>query len=230
MAKIFDRLKARFLELRLIKTRQSLEWTETEADELPQMTERRIAEKLGKRVARINARLKKSAFAACDKSEYIDAVNAQKLRKYDMRAFMRYRAVNHAAAKAIFSATDDAARAAATEAQSAGIAELERKRAEFVQKLDAQKREFLQKYPTSDGAEYDALKAELESEYAEYESALKADGAARLKTELAKLDAKKQKYAAAVEALKSKIKSEITLPDAWPVSYTHMTLPPILLV
>lgn len=214
MAKMFDKIAAHFVEARLIRARQNREWTNTEILELPAMQERKNQKLLAQKQKSFNSALEKSAFAACDKTEYIDDVIAKKLRKYDVRHFMSYRAAYHAAARAIFAATDagesyDAAFAALGEK----TAKLREKREAYVAKLEAQKQAFLQNNPSSDSAEYDRLRAEYEKQYDEYAAQLEQNSERYIAERKAKLEAKAKKYEQKEQELKAKITSNVELPQ-----------------
>ena len=214
MAKMFDKIAAYFVEVRLRKARQNREWTITEIEELPSMQERKNQKLLAKKQSSLNRMLKKSAFAACDKTEYIDDIIAKKLRKFDVRQFMSYRAAYHSAGRAIFAAADkgisyDAAFAALGEK----TAKLNKKRSEYVAKLQAKKQAFLQSNPSSDSAEYDRLRAEYEKQYDDYAEQLNNKSEQYIKERKAKLEAKAQKYEKQERELKAKTASDVQLPD-----------------
>lgn len=218
MAKMFDKISAhfgkivaRFAETRLIRVRQNREWTDTEIEELPAMQERKNKALLAKKQSRFNAKLQKAAFAACDKDEYFRDVYDKKLRRFDVRQFMSYRAAYHAAARAIF-ATADGNCDAALAAMNERIAKLEGKRAEFVVKLDKARSEFLSKNPSADSAEYDRLRAEYEKQYDEYAAELERKSESYIAARTAKLQAKSEKYAQKERALKAKVISDVQLP------------------
>ena len=214
MAKTFDKIAAYFVGTRLRKARQNREWTTTEIEELPSMQESKNQKLLAKKQNSLNKMLGKSAFTACDKTEYIDDIIAGKLRKFDVRQFMSYRAAYHAAARAIFAAADaggnyDAAFATLGEK----TAKLKQKRDEYVTKLEAQKQEFLKNNPSSDSAEYDRLRAEYEKQYDEYAEQLEKNSEQYIQKRKEKLEARAQKYEKQEQELKAKITSDVQLPD-----------------
>ena len=178
------------------------------------MQERKNQNSLARKQNSLNRMLGKSAFAACDKAEYIDDINAKKLRNFDVRQFMSYRAAYHSAARAIFKAADtgenyDAAFAALNDR----TAKLKQKRDEYVAKLEAKKQSFLQKNPSSDSTEYDKLRAEYEKQYDDYAEQLKQKSEQYINQRKEKLEARAQKYELKEQQLKAKITTAVEMPD-----------------
>ena len=214
MAKIFDKIVSRFVETRLRKTRQSREWKNTEIEELPAMQQRKNNALLAKKQNSLNKALEKSAFNACDKTDYIEDALAKKQRKYDVRQFMSYRVAYHSAAKAIFAAVGTGAsydEALAKLKQKTD--NLKQKREAYVAKLDAQKQTFLQNNGTSDSAEYDKLRAEYEKQYDEYAATLAQNSEKYIAERKAKLQAKAHKCELKEKAYKEKLTSHVELPQ-----------------
>ena len=89
---------------KLVKLRQSYDWTREELNGLKEKYEIKKQRMLSKFVSVSNKKLQKSAFLACDKAEYAQAELEQRLQKYDVKAYMKQRRVNHSAVKAIFKA------------------------------------------------------------------------------------------------------------------------------
>ena len=89
-------------ENKIAKLRKAYEWAEIELDSLDEMYEEKKQAKLDKKARRANKRLARPAFLACDKAEYLDALNAEKLCEFDMRNYLSYRAAYHKAARSIF--------------------------------------------------------------------------------------------------------------------------------
>ena len=50
----------------------------------------------------VNKKLENLAFQACNKEEYAQSILDEKLQKYDIKMYMKQRAINHGAAKKIF--------------------------------------------------------------------------------------------------------------------------------
>lgn len=214
MAKIFDKIASRFNEIRLIRARQAREWTDTELKELPAMAERRTASRLSRKQKSLNRRLKPAAFKACDKAEYIDSMLAEKLRRYDVRKFMSYRAAYHSAAKAIFKAKKNGENYdAALEALAQKTAALDEKRVEYVKKLEETRARFLAENPSSDDAEYNELRSACEKEFDEYKAELEKTTAEKTARRTDRLQQKKHKREAKEQELKAKIKSDVEMPE-----------------
>lgn len=213
MAKIWDNAFSSHAR-QLMKLRLSRKWLQDELDALPgQLTEKHTAS-LQRYAAKLNKRLEKPAFAACDKALYADSILADKLQRYDRKDYLRRRAIQHRCAKDIFArirdgkAWDDVL---ATQRQQ--FAAVQDKRDRYVARLMSQKQAFLTKHPTSDSAGYDALHQQC---LTEYEQVAQARGTA-LENTILRRSQKLEKKIAAIDAkiarLEATTNSHIQLPD-----------------
>lgn len=166
MAKILDKLVPSSAQ-RIIKLRQSCDWINIELSELQGVYDAKKQKALDKFIAKANKRLASAAYLACDKGEYADTVMAKKLQEYDVKKYLSHRAANHKAAKAIFKAIKEKQPyAPALETLSEEEKKLSADRSAFVKKLSDEKAAFLSRGGNSDSYRYDALRQQIEKEYA----------------------------------------------------------------
>ena len=102
MEKILDKILPP-TAARSIKLHQKYDWLKTEGEFLPAKYEAKKEKTKNRFIYKANKKLSSAAYLVCDKVEYADSVMAEKLRKFDISNYMRHRAANHKAAKAIFS-------------------------------------------------------------------------------------------------------------------------------
>ena len=201
-------------QVRLVKLRQALDFYRGDLDSLEEKYNLRLEKKLDAFLIKANKKLKKSAFDACDKEEYANAVILEKLQKYDVKAYMQQRRINHGASKKIFAAMRKGENISSIlDHRQKQMAELNAKRERFVASLEEKKSAFIQKHGETNGTEYDKLRKALEAEYLEKEKALKYDFSQKCDAERIKLEAKIAKLEESIAILKSKNASSITLPD-----------------
>ncbi len=199
---------------KLAKVRKNYQWTKAEIDSLPEIYENKKRQSLEKLEIKFNKQLEKAAFNACDKGQYIDCENSQKLQAFDVKQYMQYRAANHAAAKAIFKAIK-----AGTDYKdvfvkhSADISKLKENRKAFISELENKKAAFIANNPTSDGSEYAKLKSSLDQEYKAAENALTVKFQKEIEEKTAKLNQKLQQYSAQIESLKAAAVQNNELPE-----------------
>ena len=199
---------------KLVKLRQNYDWTLEELKGLDEKYESKKQKEMKKFIASANKKLAKSAFIACDKEQYAQAELEAKLQKYDVRAYMSQRKVNHSAVKAIFKAVSAGeGYEAVLEKRKAEMAVLNEKRAKYVASLEAKKQEFLAKNNVTDVSAYNELKASLEAERSAKEKALEEKLYAKRDAEKAKLEAKLAKLSEQIETLKKNSSESHKLPD-----------------
>lgn len=199
---------------KLVKLRQSYDWTVEELHALDEKYESKKQKTMNKLIATANKKLAKSAFMACDKEEYARAELEAKLQKYDVRAYMSQRKVNHSAVKAIFKAVaagEDYS--AVLEKRSAEMKALNEKRAKYIASLEAKKQSFLAKNTVTDKTVYEAQRAVIEAQLSEKERELDEKYGAKRNAETAKLEAKLGKLGADIETLKKNTVASHKLPD-----------------
>lgn len=213
MAKILDNLLPS-PQKKLMKVRLSRQWLDDQLRALPHQLAEKRDQKLLSYGQKLERELTKSAFAACDKALYADHCLAEDLQHYDVKQYMRHRAVNHGCVKTIFSCIHGGKDwASALEKQKQQMDALRQARAAFVSKQEAKKAAFLQKHSTSDTAAYDTLKAKLQAQYAEKERALNTEHDQQLSARVAKLEAKQAALDAKIRILEQKAGSGIALPE-----------------
>lgn len=165
MARILDNLLPQTAE-RTIKLRQRYDWTIAELESLVDKYEEKKNKKLNKFVYRANKKLASAAFKACDKKEYAESITAEKLQNYDVKNYLKQRAVNHGAAKNIFSAIKAGKDwTLELETMKSRLGDLRAKRNALVAKLERSAASFVAKSGGADDTEYKALSARLEQEY-----------------------------------------------------------------
>lgn len=213
MARILDKLIPP-TAARAVKLRQSYDWAKAECDAIPAKYEEKKEKQIGKFIYKANKSLGKSAYFACDKSEYADMAMAEKLQKYDVKAYLSHRAANHKAAKAIFKAVK------AGEDYSSVLVRLKNenekilaKRASYAEKLEAKKADFVAKAPAADSSAYDAKSAVLESKYNQLLSSLDEKYSKKLVIEQTKFDKKLASLSESIEYVRAKQKVKHQLPD-----------------
>ena len=170
MAKNLVKLRTRG-ENKIAKLRKAYEWAEIELDSLDEMYEEKKQAKLDKKVRRANKRLARPAFLACDKAEYLDALNAEKLCEFDIRNYLSYRAAYHKAARSIF--TDIKKKKDWTrnlDSLSREISKIQAKRQQYITKLQKNKDRLIRTLPSDNGEKYEVLSLKLEDEYLAYEN------------------------------------------------------------
>jgi len=209
MAKILDKLPfAPQKQLQRLRRRE--QWIHAELRALPEQLLQQEKQQLSDYGAKLNARLEKAAFAACDKEAYANAVLEAKLQEYDVKHYMAYRAVNHACLKAIFSGKPQQQ---VLEAQKQKLDSLQAKRAAYVQKLEGQKQAFLAKYAVSDPSGYEALKETLTAQYVKREQELDVKYGQLLQKKTEKSNSRLLACRQRAAALESKVGTRVSLPE-----------------
>ncbi len=199
---------------RAISLRQKHDWIKIEMDSLSEKYGQKKQKKLDKFIYKANKKLGSAAYRACDKNEYADGVMQEKLQAYDTKKYLSHRAVNHKAAKAIFSAIKSGRDySSILDELNFKYNELINKRAEYVGKLQDGKELFLSRNPVSDSAKYDVLSAELAEEYNALEAALTKGYEEQLERDMLRLGKKLSKVSDSIEYVRSKQKVTKALPD-----------------
>ncbi len=164
MAKILDKLP--LTEKQAIHLQVKHNWMAAEQEALPTAYREKNEKKLQAFSRKANRKLRPLAFEACDKDAYAQCQLEERLQRYDVKAYLSHRRVQHKAAKAIFKAVA-AGRdyTGALETMAAEKARLAAKREAHIQKLEARKAQFLQAHPTAEATAYTALRQTLQQEY-----------------------------------------------------------------
>lgn len=209
MAKILDNLPFA-PQKRLQHIRRQQQWVLTQLRALPEQILEKEKQQLSEYGAKLDKKLKKAAFEACDKAAYADAILAKKLQEYDVKHYLDYRAVNHGCLKSIYAGAD---RAQALQKQKLQLNAIAKKRADYVHKLERERERFLSQYPNSDDTAYQAQKASLTAQFNQREQQLDAKYGKILNDKTQKLNAKLTAYQSRIAALEGKVNSRITLPE-----------------
>ena len=209
MAKILDKLPSS-PQKKLQRERRKMQWLQAQLLALPERILSKEKQLLGDHAAKLNKRLEKAAFMACDKEAYANAMLEEKLQAYDVKHYLEHRKVNHACVKALFRGDDQAETLRKQKAQLDAITE---KRRAYVRKLEGEKQAFLAKHSTSDATEYEALKASLTQQYTQHEQVLDAKYGQQLYKKTEQLNAKLAKCQARIAALESKVSGNVSLPE-----------------
>ena len=213
MAKILDKLIPS-PQKKLAKLRQKANWLTGERDALKEDFSLKVERKLNNLEGKLNKKLQKPAFEACDKALYIQSQNLDKLIKYDRKNYLKLRAINTAAAKRIFKLVKNGeAFDSVLENQQKKVDKLNAKRASFVQKLESNKQSFLAKYSSANSEKYDLVKKEALALYEGKKQSLNQAMQEKLDKKTAKLNAKITANEEKIKAVKEKITNVHTLPD-----------------
>lgn len=199
---------------KLIKLRQKLDFHREELSSLDTKYDDVIAKKLDKFLIKCNKKIAKKAFEACDKNEYAQSIIDEKLQKYDVKAYMQQRAINHGAAKKIFNLC--------SKGQPFGAVLIERrkkmdalnkKREDYIKSLEKKRDAFLAKNNTTFRVDYELQKAELEKQYDELKASVEKTYAERIAKEKAVISNKIAKIEAQLNEMVAKANNQYTLPD-----------------
>lgn len=213
MAKILDKLIPS-PQKKLAKLRQKANWLTGERDALKEDFSIKVERKLNNLEGKLNKKLQKPAFEACDKALYIQSQNLDKLIKYDRKNYLKLRAINTAAVKRIFKLVKKGeAFDSVLENQQKKVDKLNAKRASFVQKLESNKQSFLAKHNSSNSEKYDLVKKEALALYEGKKQSLNQAMQEKLDKKTAKLNAKITANEEKIKAVKAKITNVHTLPD-----------------
>ena len=211
MAKILDKIRPSSQQ-RLLPLQRNDKALRAELEHLPQLLREKKEKQLTAYGRKLNKRLEKSAFAACDKEAYAQHQLLQELQRYDVKQYLAQRAVNHGCAKAIFSAiARGEAWQGALETQKQQMAELAEKRKAYCQKLQEKKQAFLAKNDTADAAAYEREKAQCQALYEAQERKLEAEYQAKLESRSRKLHAQIAAGEAKMAQIRAAAKDRLTL-------------------
>ena len=213
MAKILAK-KRSSNQNKIIKLRQNLDFYREELASLEEKYDEKLQKKLDAFLIKGNKKIAKLAFEACDKEEYAQAEFEAKLQKYDVKAYMKQRKLNHGTAKKIFkNAKRGEAFGYILVARDKKMRVLDKKRVKYIAKLEKEKAKFLKKNNLTFVVPYRRRRAELEREYFELKAQLEARYTQLLYKEKSKLQDKIIKDEKKLAKLKHKMKATHTLPD-----------------
>lgn len=213
MAKILDKILPPTAS-RVIKLRQKRDWLQAEYDTLSEKYEEKRQKELDGFIRKANKRLASSAYLACDKLEYYDSVAAEALKKYDVKAYMSHRAVNHKAAKSIFKAIRACSDwSGILDTLKAENAKLDAKRAAYAEKVYSQRDGRVKQESTTDTEAYRQLADQLKKEYDDLAAQLDAKYSAVINEKKEKLQLKIDSLSSSIECVRGRQKVKHTLPD-----------------
>lgn len=199
---------------RLLKLRRDYQWLQSEQQALPERLLQSQRRRLSAYGSKLNRKIAKSAFEACDKAEYADFIMGQKLQAYDIRQYKKYRAVNHRCVKAIFrSAKKGSDWQAALTRQAREAEGLRTARGAYVKKLEGEKHRFLASHSHTDESAYLQKKEELNRLLVSYQQDLERRYAKRLKSRSEKLQKKLDSCKCRIETLEARIGNAAELPE-----------------
>ncbi len=213
MAKILAK-KNSSNQKQLIKLRHTIDFCLEEIDGLEEKYQEIIDRKLNSFLIKGNKKLRKVAFEACDKEAYARFMLEEKLQKYDVKSYMKQRAINHGAAKQIFkqSSKDDPFGYILIKRDSK-MHKLEVKRAKYVRSLEKKMEKFLAKNTTTYVVPYRIRREQLEKEYYLLKENLEKKYYEKLLKDKSRLQDKMIKAEKKVFKIKSNLKQSHQLPD-----------------
>ena len=199
---------------KMIKLRRDLDFNREMIATLESKYEQMSEKELSSYVKKVNKALAQAAFDACDKEQYAQAELEEKLQKYDVKAYMKQREINHGAAKKIFKEVKagnsfDHVLKERSEKMSA----LNDKRAAYVSSLEKQKADFIAKNSASKGDAYKAQLADAEKQYDLKKKEIESKYAKKYADEKARYEAKIEKIEAKMAEIHARSKGTNKLPD-----------------
>lgn len=211
MAKILGKILPSNLE-KLTKLRQSYNWVKLEIDALEEELNEKKEQKLNKLKTKLNKQIEKSAFSASNKEELANLIYNEKLKSFDVKNYLNYRAINHGLSKNIFkSIKTGKSYEEFLIKQEGAILKQKKARDEFIKKLEANKQNFLQKNSTSDDRDYLKQKEELNNTYVNEEIRITAEFQDKLSKKKQKLQLKLSKLQDKINALQSSVSENKSL-------------------
>ena len=194
--------------------RKALDFYREEYKTLDTKYDEKIEKELNAFLKKGNKSLEKLAFDACDKEEYARSILEEKLQKYDVKAYMKQRAINHGASKSIFKQVKKGeAFGFVLVERDKKMAALNKKREEYIKALEKDAKKFVEKYTTTYVTPYNRRKEELEKEYYLLEANLKDKYGNIITNEKIKLDDKIKKLEKEISALKARSGEGKQLPE-----------------
>ena len=199
---------------RIIKLRSKLDGYKEELLALDTKYDSKKEKQLNAFARKENKALVKLAFEACNKEEYAQSVLEDKLREYDIKAYMKQRAINHGAAKKIFKLckAGEPFGYVLVDCEKK-MAALKKKRTAYIKHLEKKKASFLAKKPITYVVPYRRKKARLDAEYLALEAKLNKEYGDKISKERSILEAKISKLEKQIAKLQKLSPAKYTLPD-----------------
>ena len=199
---------------RIIKLRSKLDGYKEELLALDTKYDSKKEKQLNAFAKKENKSLVKLAFEACNKEEYAQSVLEDKLRKYDIKAYMKQRAINHGAAKKIYKLCKAGEPFGYVLVNcEKKIAALKKKRKAYIKRLEKEKASFLAKKPVTYVVPYNLKKARLDAKYLALEAKLNKEYGDKISKERSILEAKISKLEKQISKLQKLSPAKYTLPD-----------------
>lgn len=199
---------------RIIKLRSKLDGYKEELLALDTKYDSKKEKQLNAFARKENKSLVKLAFEACNKEEYAQSILEDKLRKYDIKAYMKQRAINHGAAKKIFKLckAGEPFGYVLVDCEKK-LAALKKKRKAYIKHLEKKKASFLAKKPVTYVVPYRLKKAGLDAEYLALEAKLNKEYGDKISKERSILETKISKIEKQISKLQKLSPTKYTLPD-----------------
>ena len=199
---------------KLIKLRRNLDAYREELIALDTKYDEKIENKLNSFITKGNKKLQKLSFEACNKEEYAQSILDEKLQKYDIKAYMKQRAINHAASKKIFKLVKvGKAFGFVIANRDKKMEGLNRKRTKYIASLEKKKSNFLKKSFATYVVPFQLLKNDLEKEYYALKNSLEEQYGQKISLEKYNVKKKIAKIEEKIANLNKKSHIEHTLPD-----------------
>lgn len=199
---------------KLMKLRLKRQWIQDELDALPLQLSEKSTAKLAAYGQKLDKKLEKPAFEACDKGLYADSIIAQRMQKFDKKQYLRYRALHHSCAKTIFSRIHKGAEWAdvlVTRQEKAD--KLKADRTAYLAKQEAWKQAYLKKQQAPDASRYETLREQYLEAYAQEEIAREVSLNTTISQRSAKLQRKLEALDRKIHRLEASAGSKNQLPE-----------------
>ena len=199
---------------KLIKLRRTLDFYREASVMLDNKYDEKIQKQLNPLSKKANKKLIKLAFEACDKEKYAQAELEDKLQKYDVKSYMKKRAINHAAAKKIFKLMASGKPFGYVLVdKDKKLASLDKKRSKYIASLEKKKAKYLQQTFRTYVVPYKIQKEYFEEKYLAKKQELEALYGHKILKEKMAIEKKIAKTELKMKKIKSKIKHSYSLPD-----------------
>ena len=213
MAKILAKIIPSNAE-RVTKLRQTLEWLEIDLDSLDEVYDEVKERKLKRKLRRIEKKYAFKEFVACDKSQYLDKKNEEKLKAYDIKHYLSYREVNHGTAKSIFeNISKNKKWSGELKALPGKIEKVKAERRSYVAKLERDKAKWLRVLPKGNEKYAQRIEDMMGAEYLSYKKALDDKFDKRLDKKESKMEKKIDSIEKKIERLSSARSGKNALPS-----------------
>lgn len=199
---------------KLIKLRRTLDFYREASVMLDSKYDEKIEKELNSLSQKANKKLIKLAFEACDKEKYAQTELEDKLQKYDVKAYMKKRAINHATAKKIFKLVASGKPFGYVLVdKDKKLASLDKKRSKYIASLEKKKAKYLKQTFRTYVVPYKIQKEYFEDKYIAKKQELEALYGHKILKEKMAIEKKIAKTELKMKKVKSKMKHSYKLPD-----------------